>query len=128
MEGAAFSYAQPAGQEEAAESAVARSRLAGPPAAMMVSVGFASLVLGVLSTLTAMSASVSNVLTFSERVGDLSGVTTVASLVFLGGWAGLAFSWRKADLSLKRVAILTAALLALALVGTFPPFFQALGK
>jgi hypothetical protein len=48
--------------------------------------------------------------------------------VFLAGWLGLTFSWRNADLSLKRVAIFTAALLALALVGTFPPFFQALGE
>jgi hypothetical protein len=124
MEGAAVPYAHAVSDEEAA----AISRPAGPAAAMMVSVGLASLVLGVLSTLTAMSASVSNALTISDRVGDLSGITTITSLVFVGGWAAFTLSWRKSDPSLKRVGVLTAALLALAFVGTFPPFFQALGR
>jgi hypothetical protein len=123
MEGA-VAYAPPAEHDDA----VAISRPAGPAAAVMISVGLASFVLGLLSTLSAMSSSVSNALTFSERVGDLSGITTITSLVFLSGWAGLTASWRKADPSLKRVGLLTAALLALALIGTFPPFFQALGK
>jgi hypothetical protein len=97
----------------------------GPAAAAILSVGLASLVLGVLSTLTAASASVSSFLTFSDRVGDLSGLTTVATVVFFGSWALLGFAWRRADPPLRTVVIISTALLGLALIGTFPPFFHA---
>lgn len=97
----------------------------GPAAAAILSVGLASLVLGVLSTLTAASASVSSFLTFSDRVGDLSGLTTVATAVFFGSWALLVFAWRSADPPLRTVVIATTVLIGLALIGTFPPFFHA---
>jgi hypothetical protein len=97
----------------------------GPAAAAILSAGLASLVLGVLSTLTAANASVSSFLTFSDRVGDLSGLTTVATAVFFGSWALLGFAWRRADPPLRAVVIVSTALLGLALIGTFPPFFHA---
>jgi hypothetical protein len=97
----------------------------GPAAAVILSVGLASLVLGVLSTLTAASTSVSSFLTLSNRVGDLSGVTTLATVIFFGSWALLALAWRRADPPLRTVVIVTAVLLGLGLVGTFPPFFHA---
>jgi hypothetical protein len=97
----------------------------GPAAAVILAVGLASLVLGVLSTLTAANASVSSFLTFSDRVGDLSGLTTVATAVFFGSWALLGFAWRRADPPLRTVVIVSTVLLGVALIGTFPPFFHA---
>ncbi|HEV7642015.1 MAG TPA: hypothetical protein VGO39_14205 [Gaiellaceae bacterium] len=97
----------------------------GPAAAAILSVGVAALVLGVLSTLTAASTSVSNVLTWSDRVGDLSGVTTLAIAVFFGAWGVLALAWRNANPPLRTVVIVSTILLGLSLVGTFPPFFHA---
>jgi hypothetical protein len=39
----------------------------------------------------------------------------------------LASVWRQADPPLLRVAAATAVLIALGLLGTFPPFFNAIG-
>jgi hypothetical protein len=103
------------------------ARRSGPAAAVILAAGLASFTLGLLSVLTAASAAVSAALTFSDSVGDLSGLTTSAALVFFAAWAALAMRWRDADPSLVRVAVVTGVLIALGLLGTFPPFFNAVG-
>ncbi len=112
---------------EAHPAAVPTSRPAGPAAAVVLAAGLASFTLGLLSVLTAASASVSDALTLSDRVGDLSGVTTTATVVFVAAWAVLAIVWRHANPSLVRVAAAAAVLIALGLLGTFPPFFNLFG-
>jgi hypothetical protein len=112
-------YASP----EAAEIA----RPSGPAAAVILAAGLASFALGLLSVLSAATATVSDALTLSDRVGDLSGVTTVAAAVFFVAWAVLAMAWRHADPPLLRVAAAAAVLVALGLLSTFPPFYNLLG-
>ena len=77
--------------------------------------------------LTASSASVSSALTLSDRVGDLSGLTTATAVVFFATWGVLAIAWRHADPPLARVTAASAVLIALGLLGTFPPLFNAVG-
>jgi hypothetical protein len=103
------------------------SHRSGPAAAVVLAAGLASFALGLLAVLTAASPSVSSALTLSDRVGDLSGVTTAVAVVFFAAWGLLAITWRRADPSLVRVAAASAVLIALGLLGTFPPFFDALG-
>jgi hypothetical protein len=103
------------------------ARHSGPAAAVVLAAGVAAFVLGLSSVLTAASSTVSSALTLSERVGDLSGVTTVTGLVFFAAWAALAVRWRRADPPLARVASVAGFLVALGLLGTFPPFFNAIG-
>jgi hypothetical protein len=103
------------------------SRCSGPAAAVVLAAGLASFVLGLLSVLTALSPSVSSALTLSDRVGDLSGLTTAVAVVFFAAWGVLAITWRRADPSLVRVAAASGVLIGLGLLGTFPPFFNALG-
>jgi hypothetical protein len=103
------------------------SRRSGPAAAVVLAAGLASFVLGLLSVLTAVSPSVSSALTLSDRVGDLSGLTTAVAVVFFAAWGVLAIMWRRADPSLVRVAAASGVLIGLGLLGTFPPFFNALG-
>jgi hypothetical protein len=67
---------------------------------------------------------VSRSLTYSERVGDLSGVSTLTVVVFLATWLVLGVIWRRADPPLRTIAILTAVGTAAGLIGTFPPFFH----
>ena len=113
---------------EVAPTAVAEpARPSGPACAAVLAAGLGSLTLGVLSVLTAASSSVSSALTFSDRVGNLSGVTTVTAIVFFGSWAALALAWRDADPPLLGVAAGAGVLVALGLLGTFPPFFNAVG-
>jgi len=114
---------------EAANEAVAAVELArpsGPAAAVILAAGLASFTLGLLSVLTAASTSISNALTLSDRVGDLSGLTTSATVVFFASWGVLAIAWRHADPPLARVTAAAGGLIALGLLGTFPPIFNAI--
>lgn len=103
------------------------ARPSGPAAAVVLAAGLASFTLGLLSVLTAASTSVSAALTLSDRVGDVSGLTTATAVVFFAAWGLLAIAWRDANPPLVRVAAASAGLIALGLVGTFPPFFNAVG-
>ena len=103
------------------------SRPSGPAAAVLLAAGLGSFALGLLSVLSAASASVSDALTLSDRVGELSGLTTMSVIVFFGAWAVLGVTWRHADPPLERVAAAAGVLIALGLLGTFPPFFNAIG-
>jgi hypothetical protein len=102
-------------------------RPSGPAAAVVLAAGLGCFTLGLLSVLTAASGSVSDALTLSERVGDVSGISTVAAGVFFAAWAGLTVAWRRRDPSLVRVAAASGPLIALGLLGTFPPFFNLFG-
>jgi len=44
--------------------------------------------------------------------------------VFFASWAVFAVVWRRADPSLARVAAAAGLLIALGVLGTFPPFFN----
>jgi Mn2+/Fe2+ NRAMP family transporter len=126
-------YDPPATAQPAAEhgdvrpAAAAIGRPAGPAAAVVLAAGFASFALGLLSVLTAASTTVSEALTLSDRVGDLSGLTTAAAAVFFAAWVVLAIAWRRSDPPLPRVAAAAAVLVSLGLLGTFPPFFRLIG-
>jgi len=114
---------------EVAEAAVAAedARPSGPAAAVVLAAGLGCFLLGLLTVLTVASGAFSDAMTFSERVGDLAGVTTIATIVFFAAWIGLALAWRRADPPLARVAALAGLLIALGLLGTFPPFFNLFG-
>jgi hypothetical protein len=99
----------------------------GPAAAAVLAAGLGCFTLGLLSVLTAAGTWFSDALTLSDRVGDISGITTLAAAVFLVGWAALRVAWRGANPSLVRVAFASGVLIVLGLLGTFPPFFNAVG-
>lgn len=105
----------------------AAERPSGPAAAVVLAAGLGCFTLGLLSVLAAAGASVSDALTLSERVGDVSGISTVAALVFFAAWAALTAAWRRADPPLVRVAAASGLLIALGMLGTFPPFFNLFG-
>ena len=96
-----------------------------PPPRCCSPPGLASFTLGLLSVLAAASASISSALTLSDRVGDISGLRPPPARLLLARGA----CWRSAGVgrtrSLVRVAGATALLIALGLLGTFPPFFNA---
>jgi hypothetical protein len=109
---------------ETSPPAAVLARPSGPAAAVVLAAGFGCFTLGFLSVFTAASSGVSEALTLSERVGDVSGISTAAAAVFFTAWAALTIAWRRADLPLLRLAAVSGLLLALGLLGTFPPFFH----
>jgi hypothetical protein len=90
-----------------------------------VSAGIGSLVLGVLTTGAVLSEGLREALTMSEAVGPLSGKTTHAVLVWLVSWLGLHLAWRKRDIDTRAASLACLVLVALGIVFTFPPVFEA---
>jgi hypothetical protein len=67
----------------------------GSGAAAIFSAGIGCFVLAVLAILADKSALIRHSLIFYKPTGPVSGVTTVAILVWLVTWAILEWSWRK---------------------------------
>ena len=99
----------------------------GPAFAAIVAAGLAFALLGVVTTLAEVFDGFGDWLAFSGRVGMLSGETIIAIAVYIVSWAGLGLFWRRSDPSLVPVAVVTALLIAVGLLGTFPPFFRLFG-
>jgi hypothetical protein len=96
----------------------------GPVAAVMLATGIGTLVLGILTLLSEASEGVHEFLEFVERVGPLSGKTILASAAFFVSWGGLHMALRDREVDLRPVLMATVVLVAIALLLTFPPFFQ----
>jgi hypothetical protein len=99
----------------------------GAAAAAILAAGMGSFMLGLLTTLAAASKLLGDVLAFYGPVGPLSGKTTVAVLIWLAAWVLLHRTWKDRQVNFGPVFLGTLILIALALLGTFPLFFEAFG-
>jgi len=99
----------------------------GPAAAAILASGIGSMALGLFTTLAQAITSIKNALNLYDPAGPLSGKTTVAVVVWLVAWGILHGLWKKKQVAFARVFIATVILIALGLLGTFPPFFEAFG-
>ena len=97
----------------------------GPAAAAFLAAGIGAFVLGLLTTLAAASEAIAEKLEFSTPVGPLSGKTTITVAVWLVSWLVLHLALRGRDPAPRTVFWVTAVLVVLGLLGTFPIFFEA---
>lgn len=97
----------------------------GPVLAAVLAAGIGGLTLGLLTTLAEASTGVKDFLQFNDRVGPLSGKTIFAAIAYFASWGILTAAWRRSSPPFRTVVIATVVLLALAVLGTFPTFFQA---
>ena len=103
----------------------ALDRPTGPAAAAILATGIGAFVLGLLTTLNEMSTDIKDLLELDKEVGPLSGKTTFAVIAFVVAWGVLHGLWRRQSPRLRPILILTAILIGLGLLGTFPTFFEA---
>jgi hypothetical protein len=97
----------------------------GPVAAALLAGGIGSAVLGVV-TFTNMvmpTSAFSQWLVWYSPVGSLSGKSSLAIISFLLAWAVLGLLWRRQEMRFGRIAVISFILLAIGLIGTFPPFW-----
>jgi hypothetical protein len=93
----------------------------GSGAAAILAAGIGSFALAVLSFAGDKSALIKSCLVFYRPTGLLSGVTTVAILIWLFSWGILEWRWRKRTVAAGCISAITLALLGLSLLLTFPP-------
>ena len=96
----------------------------GPAAAALLAGGIGAAVLGIVTTLSEASEGIAGALRWSTAVGPLSGKVGVTIILYLLSWALLHFSWRGKDVNFRQIATIAFVLLAIGLLGTFPPFFE----
>ena len=83
--------------------------------------------MALFTCLTQALAPVNRALSFYGPAGSLSGETTLAVVAWLAAWAFLHLLWKREQVDFGKVFVATLILIALGLLGTFPPFFQVLG-
>ena len=97
----------------------------GPAAAAILSAGVGSAVIGLLTTGAVISAGLKSALNWWSPAGPLTGKTGVGVIAWLVSWIVLHTLWKDEDVALVRVLVVTLVLLALGLLMTFPPVFEA---
>ncbi len=96
----------------------------GPAVAAMWAAGVGAMVLGILVVWAEASESFAEDLRFQNRVGPLSGKTTIAGIAFVISWAILApLLWRR-NVQWTIALVVAAVLIIAGSVGTFPKFFE----
>jgi uncharacterized membrane protein len=93
----------------------------GSGAAAILAAGIGCLALAVLACAADKSAAVRSSLVFYRPTGPLSGVTTVAILIWLAFWGILEWRWRSKSVNVTHINAVALALLVVSLVLTFPP-------
>ena len=98
----------------------------GAAAAAILAVGIASFAYGLTVCLSHAIKPVEHFFTFSAPVGPLSGKTTAEIVVWLVSWIILGTAWEGRHVSFGKVFSASLLLIALGLLGTFPPFYELL--
>jgi hypothetical protein len=93
----------------------------GSVAAAIFAAGIGSLALAVITVISDNSAALKTLLTFSKPVGPLSGVTTVAVVLWIVAWSLLDLLWKRREVPLARIGWIAIALFVISLLLTFPP-------
>jgi hypothetical protein len=98
----------------------------GSGAAAMLAAAIGSFVLAVIAFAGDKSVPIKNSLNFYKPTGPLSGVTTVAIVVWFLAWGFLEWRWGKRAVAMRRINRLSLALLLLSILLTFPPIVDLL--
>jgi cytochrome bd-type quinol oxidase subunit 2 len=105
----------------ASESTANAALTNGSGAAAILAAGIGSFVLGLTAALADKIPSLKSAMIFYKPTGPLSGVTTVAIIVWFAAWAVLDTRWKKREVALGRINAIALVLVVLALLLTFPP-------
>lgn len=100
----------------------------GGVAAAVIAAGIGCATLGLLVVAAAASPKVSRWLTFYAPTGPLSGKAIVSTVVYLVVWPNLHYRLRDKQVDLYKAFMITILLVALGIIGTFPPVYQLFSR
>ena len=98
----------------------------GSGAAAMLAAAIGSFVLAIVAFAGDKSVVIKSSLNFYKPTGPLSGVTTVAIVVWFLVWGFLEWRWGKRSVAMGRINRVSLALLILSILLTFPPIVDLL--
>jgi hypothetical protein len=98
----------------------------GAGGAAILAAGIGSATLGILAFVADASDAIGAALNFYNPTGTLSGVTTLAILVWLVSWFVLHRLWNERTVEMPKINVAAFVLLAVGFLLTFPPFMDLL--
>jgi hypothetical protein len=98
----------------------------GPAMAAILGGAIGVFVLGFLTALAAAAEGVKEWLVFQDRVGSLSGKTTITIVIWLVIWFALHLVWRRRDVPFAGIVVAAVVLLVVGNLLMFPPIFERL--
>jgi hypothetical protein len=98
----------------------------GPGGAAILSAGIGCGALGILAFAGDASDAIGKALNIYNPTGALSGVTTVAIVIWIGTWLALSRRWREKSVAMIKVNTAAFALLIVGFLLTFPPVMDLL--
>ena len=108
------------------ESSMGKDLQNGAGAAAILAAGIGCAALGVFMMLADAFNGIKSFLNFYNPTGPLSGVTTLAIVVWLAAWFVLEKKWNGRDVAMRRVSVVAFVLLAVGFALTFPPLLDLL--
>jgi hypothetical protein len=98
----------------------------GAGAAAVLAAGIGCAAMGILAFAGDASTAIGKALNFYNPTGALSGVTTLAIILWLVSWFALHRLWRTETVAMAKVNMAAFGLLAIGFLFTFPPFMDLL--
>ena len=98
----------------------------GPGGAAILAAGIGCGALGILAFVADASDAVHKALNIYNPTGTLSGVTTLAIVIWLVTWFALSRRWQAKSVAMVKVNTAAFALLVVGFLLTFPPFMDLL--
>jgi hypothetical protein len=98
----------------------------GSGAAAMLAAAIGSFVLAIIAFAADKSVSIKNSLNLYKPTGPLSGVTTIAIVVWFLVWGLLEWRWGKRNVATSGTNRVSLVLLAISILLTFPPIVDLL--
>ena len=108
-----------------ADDVVETAVTTGPAAAAMISGAIGSFIIGLLTTGSVIIEGLGDALNWWNPAGPLTGKTGVGVIAWLISWALLNTVWKGKDYDLRKAFIITLIVVALGVILTFPPVFEA---
>ena len=99
----------------------------GPVAAALLAGGIGSATLGLITLFSELNEGLGAALNWYNPVGPLAGNSLLSIAVFFLSWALFHFLWRDQEVNFNGISAAALALLAVGLLGTFPPTWHLLG-
>ena len=96
----------------------------GSGAAAILAAGIGCAAMGILALAGDASEAIGKWLNFYNPTGTLSGVSTLAIIIWLASWLALNRAWATKTIPMVKVNVAAFVLLAVGLLLTFPPFMD----